>query len=115
MIRYYAARVHDSVDGQRDTVMVQETHPDYGAAMNVHVRRSMREAASTLSADGTPRRAHWRDTVLLDLGTIENLDGWALRRLLDLDPVLRAIFELGRRAEALDASNRRDARVENPS
>lgn len=117
MIRYYAARVHDSVDGQRDTVMVQETHPTYDTAMEVHARRIAYETPrpfNLTTGQPEPRPQHWRDTVLLDLGSITYLDPDEVGRLIATDPMLRAIFELGRQHELVNSINRRDARYETP-
>ncbi len=106
MTRYYAARVHDSVDMQRDTVIVDATAEDYDAAFRVHTQRLSREpAAMAFDLAGKPieRTQHWRPAVLLDLGTVDISSDAVMRRLLMTDPLLRAVFDLGHQMGRLDA------------
>lgn len=84
---YYAALTRQE-DGQ---VMMTPGGPlsSYGLAIERH--------AEELSRMATIRPPKYERRVLLDLGTLNFTEEEAMQRVLMDDPVLKAVFELGRR------------------
>lgn len=89
MTAYYAAHVHD------DTVLIKsgphETHDD---AMLTHVDAARRGELRPVGPSG-----YWKHAVLLDTGSVQITDTAALMAMLQTDPLLHAIFQLGRNLE----------------
>jgi hypothetical protein len=63
--------------------------------------RTHAAAAGAIPADLRPLPGGWRRTVLLDVNTVD-LNEPSLRVLLETDPLIRAVYELGRVDGALD-------------
>jgi hypothetical protein len=120
MTKYYPVMVHDRDDDKPPPIDILGAATDYDGAHGVHVARVMRAAPAAIRVDAggqvapAPRDPYWRPTVLLDLGTLDLTDEDEARRLLTADPILRAVYELGRQHELLNSVNRRDARLANP-
>lgn len=82
MTTYVAALVHD------ETVIVIGQGETYDEAMKLLVQHVERHAG--------PTDSYWRRAVLIDSTSIQNLDEVAMHRLITTDPLLRAVFELGK-------------------
>lgn len=87
MTNYYAAMV------DKDGVIVDTRLLDsYTAVIGVHANALARETPSL-----APRQYAYERHVLLDLSTVETQSEQEFHRLMDHDPVLRTIFDIGRR------------------
>lgn len=79
---YYAALVHG-----KQVIVLSGPHPTHDFAIDHHV-----QAARA----GDAPSGYWRPAVLLDTGSPPDTEEeW--RRILLTDPLLHAVFELGRR------------------
>jgi len=94
MARYYPAQIHRD-EYSADTVVAYSAVETYTEAQGINADRLARGVYPPLGIT----EPYWRPTVLLDLGSIDLSDGNQLHRLLRSDPLLAAIYKLGRRQE----------------
>lgn len=93
--RYYAVSVDDSGAVKSPP---HGPHDTYDKAVDVHTAYYSRESPRIVNGGVAPPDNNGR-RVMLDLSSIGGLtfDEHATHALLNTDPILRAIFELGRR------------------
>jgi hypothetical protein len=100
-VRYYAARI--DVDDSGRVHLLHGAYPSYNEAMQVHVRHLERhlEVNPEPWSRGVNALPPVRPAVLLDLGSVAVQED--LQHAMLTDPVLSAIFELGRQVGRLES------------
>jgi hypothetical protein len=100
MASYYAADRHATISDEGPVAaLLSSGLASYDEAVAVHTDRIAR-LISPLETLG------WEPAVLLDMGSVDLGDPAEVERLLLTDPVLHAIYEMGRQHGAHEAKQR---------